>query len=194
MVGEPSRRLPTSTSRSAATDFRGDIGRARAARRRPVQRLLARDLGGADQPQRHAARARDRLRVVDRRGRSSSRCPARRSSPTRTTGSSAGSSRAASCSSSRTPTRRPPPTSELLDDPGPRGGAGPRRPRARARRAHLPPPRAAAARAARARRSGGRPWLRSPRPRRARSTRGCIALRRIAIVPALQRGGERSRA
>ena len=85
--------------------------RPRAARRRrAVQRLLARDLGGADQPERHPARARLRLRLVHvaavRAGdvrRDDRLQPARRAS-------SAGSSRAASCSSSRTPTRRPPPT------------------------------------------------------------------------------------
>ena len=53
MIGEPSRRLDADFS-LGGRDFRGDIGRARARRRRPVQRLLARDLGGADQPERHA--------------------------------------------------------------------------------------------------------------------------------------------
>ncbi len=99
-------RCRTSTSRSAAATSRATSGRARAARRLPVQRVLARDLLGADQPQRHAALARDGLRRRRRAGRSSSRHAARRSSRTRTRGSSAGSSPAASCSSSATRTRR----------------------------------------------------------------------------------------
>ena len=55
MVGEPSRRLDVDFA-LGGRDFRGDTGRARHRRRRPVQRLLARDLRGADQPERHAAR------------------------------------------------------------------------------------------------------------------------------------------
>ena len=43
----------------------GRHGRGADARRRPVQRLRARDLGGADQPQHHAALACQRPRVVD---------------------------------------------------------------------------------------------------------------------------------
>ena len=44
----------------------------RADRRRAVQRLPARDLGGADQPQHHAAAARDRAASSSTAGRSSS--------------------------------------------------------------------------------------------------------------------------
>ena len=143
MVGEPSRRLPDVDFSLGGEDFRGDIGRARLLGDVPFNVFSQAISARADQPQRHAAGARDRLRVVDLRARSSSRCRARRSSRTRTRGSSAGSSRAASCSSSRTPTRRPPPTRSCSTIPAAGGGDGPRRPRARARRAHLPPPRAA---------------------------------------------------
>ncbi len=45
-------------------DFRGDTGNARCDRRRPVQRLRARDLGGARQPLHHPPLARHGLRVV----------------------------------------------------------------------------------------------------------------------------------
>ena len=45
-------------------DFQGDVGARPLARRRPVQRLRARDLGGPDQPQRDASLARDRRRLV----------------------------------------------------------------------------------------------------------------------------------
>ena len=120
-------------------------------RRRPDQRLLARDLGGADQPQHHAPLARDRLRLVDLPAVRARRSPARRSSPTRTRGSSAGSSRAASCWSSNDADEAIAAYRELLDDPAQRRGDGPRRPRAGARRAHVRAPRAAAARAARRR-------------------------------------------
>ena len=143
MVGEPSRRLPHVDFSLGGEDFRGDIGARAAARRRAVQRLRAGDLArrGSTSTSR-GARMRPSTRRP-RRARSSSRCPVRRSSPTRTRGSSAGSSRAASCSSSRTRTRRPPPTGSCSTIPAAGRGDGPRRPRARARRAHLPPPRAA---------------------------------------------------
>ena len=60
MVGEPSRRAPEIDFALGGRDFQGDTGRARLDRRRPLQRLLARDLGRADQPQHHAPLARDR--------------------------------------------------------------------------------------------------------------------------------------
>ena len=63
MIGEPSRRL----GRGLLARRPRLPGRHRPSaprRRRPVQRLLARDLGGADQPERHAARARLRARLV----------------------------------------------------------------------------------------------------------------------------------
>ena len=111
MVGEPSRALPDVDFALGGRDFQGDTGSARADRRRAVQRLRARDLGGAHQPLHHAPLARDASTRRRRAGRSSSPPPAPRSSRTRTTGSSAGSSPARSCSSSsdaergrRTPT------------------------------------------------------------------------------------------
>ena len=106
LVGEPSRRDPRIDFALGGRDFQGDVGSARDARRRAVQRLRARDLGGAGQPQRDAPRARDRRRLVDVPAVRARRRRAPRSSRTRTRGSSAGSSRAASCSSSRTRTAR----------------------------------------------------------------------------------------
>ena len=47
LVGEPSRLAPEIDFALGGRDFRGDIGSARADRRRAVQRLRARDLGGA---------------------------------------------------------------------------------------------------------------------------------------------------
>ena len=64
LVGEPSRRDPRSTSRSAGATSRGTSA-ARGRRRRPVQRLRARDLGRAHEPEHHAPHARDRPRLVD---------------------------------------------------------------------------------------------------------------------------------
>ncbi len=53
-------RLPDATSRSAARTSAATSARARVLGRRALQRLPAGDLGGADQPQRHAPLARDR--------------------------------------------------------------------------------------------------------------------------------------
>ena len=106
MVGEPSRAAARDRLRARRPRL-PRRHRARAGdRRRALQRLRARDLGGADQPQHHAPLARDRAASRPRAGRSSSPPRARRSSPTRTRGSSSGSSRAARSSSSRTPSRR----------------------------------------------------------------------------------------
>ena len=102
MVGEPSRAAPEIDFALGGRDFRGDIGQRARDRRRAVQRLRARDLGGADQPQRDAPLARDACRSPRPAGRSSSPPRARRSSRIRTRGSSSGSSRAARSSSSRT--------------------------------------------------------------------------------------------
>ena len=96
MVGEPSRELPDVDFALGGRDFQGDTGRARHGRRRAVQRLPARDLGGARERLHHAPLARDRLRVVVVPAVRARRRRARRSWPTPTTGSSAGSSRAAS--------------------------------------------------------------------------------------------------
>ena len=171
MVGEPSRRLPEVDFSLGGEDFRGDIGRARLVGNIPINVFCARDLGGADQPQRHAARARDRLRVVHlaavraRDVRRDDRLqPARGDRALVRAGP-----RAAGRERRRRGDRRVPRAARRS---GPRRGAGPRRPRAGARRAHVRAPRAAPARAARRRGSGGRSWLRSPRPPRARSTRG----------------------
>ena len=64
MVGEPSRSRRRSTSRSVA----GTSAATRATRARSAtsfQRLRARDLGGADQPQRDAADACDGAALLD---------------------------------------------------------------------------------------------------------------------------------
>ena len=66
MVGEPSRLAPELDFALGGLDFQGDTGAARDDRRRPVQRLRARDLGGARQPQHDAPPARDGRRLVDR--------------------------------------------------------------------------------------------------------------------------------
>ena len=188
MIGEPSRRLP---------------GRRLLARRAGLPRRHRPRAALGDVPFNVFSRAISAARInlnVTRRAhasvyasstsrRSNSRCPARRSSPIRTRGSNAGSSRAASCSSSRTPTRRRR-LPRLLDDPAAGGGAGPRRPRARARRAHLPSPRATRARPARTGRAGGRPWLRSATETRV-PTRAAAGGQADRDRPCLQRGGER---
>ena len=72
MVGEPSRAAPEIDFALGGRDFRGDTGSARDDRRRPVQRLRARDLGGARQPQRDPALARHRAAARRPAGRSSS--------------------------------------------------------------------------------------------------------------------------
>ena len=59
LIGEPSRLAPEIDFALGGRDFRGDIGSARLIGDVPVQRLRARDLGGARQPQRHAPLARD---------------------------------------------------------------------------------------------------------------------------------------
>ena len=166
MVGEPSRALPDVDFALGGRDFQGDTGRARLIGDVPFNTFAARDLVGAGQPLHHAPLARDRVRVVvvpavraRLGGRRDRREPVRRAS-------SAGSSRARSCSSSHDADEAVAAYRELLDDPGAGRGDGPPRARARARRAHLPPPRAPAARAARP----------------ARSAR--VAEERIAIVPA----------
>ena len=105
MMGEPSRAAPEIDFALGGRDFRGDVGNAALARRRAVQRLRARDLGCADQPQRDAALARDGAAARRPAGRSSSPRRARRSSRTRTRASSVGSSRGARSSSSRMPTQ-----------------------------------------------------------------------------------------
>ena len=66
MVGEPSRAAPELDVALGGLDFQRRHGGRTAARRRPLQRLRARDLLGARQPQHHAAPARDRRRLVDR--------------------------------------------------------------------------------------------------------------------------------
>ena len=63
LIGEPSRLAPELDFALGGRDFRGDIGSARADRRRAVQRLRACDLGGSRQPQRHAPLARDACRA-----------------------------------------------------------------------------------------------------------------------------------
>ena len=109
MIGEPSRRLDADFSLGGQRLPRRHRPRA-PARRRALQRLLARDLGGADQPERHPARPRLRLRIVhvaavragDVRGGDRLE-PARGHRALVRAGLS-------SCSSSRTPTRRRTPT------------------------------------------------------------------------------------
>ena len=67
LVGEPSRRLPDADFALGGRDFRGDIGRARVIGDVPFN-VFARAISAArDQPQRHAALARDRLRVATSR-------------------------------------------------------------------------------------------------------------------------------
>ena len=157
LVGEPCRRCAGARLRARRPRLPRRHRPRAADRRRPVQRLRARDLGGADQPQRHAALARDRRRLLDVPAVRARRRRARRSSRTRTRGSSAGSSRGASSSSSTTPTRRSPPTASCSPIPAQAEELGRARARARARRAHVRAPRAAAARADRARPARRRP-------------------------------------
>ncbi len=118
MVGEPSRNAPELDFALGGLDFQGDTGAARHARRRPLQRVRARDLVGPRQPEHHAPAARDRSRAPRPRAPSSSHPPAPRSSRIRTPGSSAGSSREASSCSSRAPKRRSAAYRELVADPG----------------------------------------------------------------------------
>ena len=176
-------RLPELDFALGGADFRGDIGGARVIGDVPFN-VFPRAISSArDQSQRHPPRARDRARVVDLPAVRARRVPARRSSRTRTRGSSAGSSRAASCSSSRTRTRPSPRTASCSTIPAQAEEMGRARARARARRAHVCAPRAAPARAARPR--GPEAVVAEiARPRRARRS-AAAALRRVAIVPAL---------
>ena len=110
MVGEPSRAAPEIDFALGGRDFRGDIGQRARDRRRALQRLRARDLGGPDQPQRHAPLARDRAALVDLpavRARLGGRGD--RLEPARGDRAVVRAGRARS-SSSRTPRRRSPPT------------------------------------------------------------------------------------
>ena len=138
MVGEPSRALPDVDFALGGRDFRGDTGRARADRRRPVQRLPARDLGGARSTS--ASRA-ARTRPSTRRRRAG-----RSSSPPSGAAIVANpydgierwfepGSRAARRRRRRRGGRGVP---RAARRPGAGRGAGPPRARARARRAHLP--------------------------------------------------------
>ena len=174
MIGEPSRRLPDVDFSLGGQDFRGDIGRARARRRRALQRLRAGDLGRPDQPQRHAARARHRCTRPRRRRP----FELAMSGATIVSNPHDGIERwfepgrellVVENADEATDAYR-----ELLDDPAQAEELGRARPRARARRAHVPAPGPAGARAARPRRAGGRPWLSRPSavPRaRARASR-----------------------
>ena len=124
LVGEPSRRLPEVDFSLGGRDFRGDIGDRARDRRRAVQRLRPRDLGRADQPQRHAPLARDGAGLLDvppvrarERGRGDRLQPARGDRALVRAG-------LASCSSSSPPTRRVAAYRALLDDPGAGRGMG----------------------------------------------------------------------
>ena len=147
MVGEPSRALPDVDFALGGRDFKGDTGERTHGRRRPVQRLRARDLRRRASTSASRA-ARTRASTPRRRaGRSSSRRRARRSSRTRTTASSAGSSPARSCSSSNDAAEAIDAYRAAARRPGAGRGDGEPRARAGARRAHLSAPRPAAARA-----------------------------------------------
>ena len=131
-------------------DFQGDVGLRAARRRRPVQRLRARDLRRPDQPQHDAPLARDGRRLVDvpavraRRGRRRDRLePARGHRALVRAGRGARRRRGRR--------RRARGVPRAARRPGRGGGDGRARARARARRAHLRAPRASGAAAARAR-------------------------------------------
>ena len=171
MVGEPIARLPEVDFSLGGADFRGDIGRARLVGNIPIN-VFSRAISAA----------RINLNVTRRAHATVYASSTSRPFELGMSGATIVSNphegierwfepgpRAAGRERRRRGDRRVPRAPRRS---GPRRGDGPRRPRARARRAHVRPPRAAAARAARHRGSGGRAWLRSPRPPRARSTRG----------------------
>ena len=141
-----------------------------------------------DQPQHHAPLARDRLRVVHVQAVRARGFRARRSCPTRTKGSSAGSTSARSCASSRMPTKRLPRIASYSTIPA-------RRRRWDAVRASVcstsTPTRTALARSSSSSgcsRTGGRrvaELAAVPAPPRDAVLAQLGELRRIAIVPAL---------
>ena len=191
MAATGRRAVAPAARRRLRARRRGLPGRHRPRaldRRRPVQRVLARDLGGAHQPQRHAPRARDGARVVDAPavrardgGRGDRLEPARRDRALVRAGPRAARRR-------RTPTRRRRPTGSCSTIPGAAEELGARA-RERALDEHTyVASRAAPARAARARRPR-RASAETPAARRPR----LAALRRVAIVPAFNEE-ERDRA
>ena len=181
-VGEPSRRAARRRLRARRRRLPGASDSAARSAMIPFNVVHARDLGGADQAQRHVPRARDRARIVDRAGLSSSRWRAPRSSRIPSRGSSL--VRARPRAARRRGRRR--------GDGGVQGAArgsgrarGARHARtgAGARRAHVRASRAQAARADRPARAGdGR--LTELLEATAGADARLRALKRVAIVPA----------
>ena len=176
MVGEPSRIAPELDFALGGLDFQGDTGAARLLGDVPVQRVRARDLVGARQPEHHAPAARDRPRVLD--GSSLRACVlGRRDRLEPACGHRAlVRAREASWSLVESADEAVVRVSGAPRRPGAGGGDGAARTRARPRRAHVCAPRAAAARS----RSDWAPgYLRDrsavPRPDR----RGRPRLRRV---------------
>ena len=137
LVGEPSTRDPRIDFALGGRDFRGDTRPGAARRRRPVQRLRAGDLGGANQPQHHASCACDASTARRPAGRSSSPRPAPRSSRTPTRASSGGSSPVQEIIVVEDADGALVGVSRSARRPGRGGRDGGPRPRARARRAHV---------------------------------------------------------
>ena len=76
MVGEPSRAAPELEFALGGRDFQGDTGRAWLVGDVPFNAFAQAISAGADQPEHHAALARERLRLLVARVRSSSPLPA----------------------------------------------------------------------------------------------------------------------